>query len=75
MPIEIRIKLSGLIGCSPSALRLCSTKLSTPPKLVACLKIFNLESPILPINNDVLESSIKLDLEHESYDLSFVSKR
>ena len=34
------------------------------------LKIFNLESPILPINNDVLESSIKLDLEHESYDLS-----
>jgi LPS-assembly protein len=34
------------------------------------LKIFNLESPILPINNDVLESSIKLDLEHENYDLS-----
>jgi len=34
------------------------------------LKIFNLESPILPINNTVLESIIELDLEHEDYDLS-----
>ena len=34
------------------------------------LKIFNLESPILPVNNDVLESAIKLDLEHEDYDLT-----
>ena len=34
------------------------------------LKVFNLESPILPANNDVLESAIKLDLEHEDYDLT-----
>ena len=34
------------------------------------LKIFNLESPILPSSNDVLESAIKLDLEHEDYDLT-----
>ena len=34
------------------------------------LKIFNLESPILPVSNDVLESIIELDLEHENYDLT-----
>ena len=34
------------------------------------LKIFNLESPILPINNNVLESIIDLDLEHKDYDLN-----
>ena len=34
------------------------------------LKVFNLESPILPVNNDVLESVIKLDLEHEDYDFT-----
>ncbi len=34
------------------------------------LKIFDLTSPILPINNDVLESIIELDLEHENYDLT-----
>jgi LPS-assembly protein len=34
------------------------------------LKVFNLESPILPVNNDVLESAIKFDLEHENYDLT-----
>jgi LPS-assembly protein len=34
------------------------------------LKIFNLESPILPSGNDVLESTVKLDLEHEDYDLT-----
>ena len=34
------------------------------------LKLFNLESPILPSNNDVLESSIQLNLEHEDYDLT-----
>ena len=33
------------------------------------LKIFNLESPILPVNNTVLESIIELDLEHKDYDL------
>ena len=33
------------------------------------LKIFNLESSILPVSNDVLESKIELDLEHEDYDL------
>ena len=33
------------------------------------LKIFNLESSILPVSNDVLESKIELDLEHENYDL------
>ena len=33
------------------------------------LKLFNLESAILPSNNDVLESLIELDLEHENYDL------
>jgi len=34
------------------------------------LKIFNLKSPILPKNNNVLESKIELDLEHENYDLT-----
>jgi len=34
------------------------------------LKIFNLESPILPVNNTVLESMIELDLEHKDYDLT-----
>ena len=34
------------------------------------LKIFNVESPILPVSNDVLESVIKLDLEHENYDFT-----
>ena len=34
------------------------------------LKIFNLESPILPVSNTVLESIIELDLEHEDYDLT-----
>ena len=34
------------------------------------LKIFNLESPVLPVNNTVLESIIELDLEHEDYDLT-----
>ena len=34
------------------------------------LKLFNLESPLLDENNDVLESIIKLDLEHENYDLT-----
>ena len=33
------------------------------------LKIFNLESPILPVNSDVLESVIELDLAHKDYDL------
>ena len=34
------------------------------------LKIFDVKSPILPVSNDVLESVIKLDLEHENYDLT-----
>jgi len=34
------------------------------------LKLFELESPLLLENNDVLESIIKLDLEHENYDLT-----
>ena len=34
------------------------------------LKIFDVKSPILPVSNDVLESIIKLDLEHENYDLT-----
>ncbi|MDB3903180.1 organic solvent tolerance protein [Candidatus Pelagibacter sp.] len=34
------------------------------------LKIFNLESPILPSNNNILESIIELDLEHEDFDLT-----
>ena len=34
------------------------------------LKVFNLESPILPTNNDVLKSKIELDLENEDYDLT-----
>ena len=34
------------------------------------LKIFNLESPVLPVSNTVLESVIELDLEHEGYDLT-----
>ena len=34
------------------------------------LKIFDLESSIIPVSNDVLESTIKLDLEHEDYDLT-----
>tara|TARA_B100000787_G_scaffold159462_1_gene137607 strand:- start:992 stop:3439 length:2448 start_codon:yes stop_codon:yes gene_type:complete len=33
------------------------------------LKIFNLESPILPVNSNVLESVIELDLAHKDYDL------
>ena len=34
------------------------------------LKIFDLKSPILTENSDVLESLVKLDLEHENYDLT-----
>ena len=34
------------------------------------LKLFDLESPLLIQNDDVLESRIKLDLEHEDYDLT-----
>ena len=34
------------------------------------LKLFNLESPIIPANNDALESIIQLDLEHDDYDLT-----
>jgi len=34
------------------------------------LKIFNLESSVAPKNNDVLESIIELDLEHEDYDFT-----
>ena len=35
------------------------------------LKLFNfLESPLLLENNDVLETAIKLDLEHQDYDLT-----
>ena len=34
------------------------------------LKKFDLESPILPVSNDVLESIIELELEHEDYDLT-----
>ena len=34
------------------------------------LKLFDLESPLLRKNNDVLESRIKLELEHEGYDLT-----
>ena len=34
------------------------------------LKIFDVKSPILPVSNDVLESVIRLDLEHENYDLT-----
>ena len=34
------------------------------------LKLFQLESPLLLQDNDVLESVIKLDLEHEDYDLT-----
>ena len=34
------------------------------------LKIFDLKSPLLPENKDVLESRIKLDLEHQGYDLT-----
>ena len=34
------------------------------------LKLFNLESPLLLENNDVLESIIKLDLEHQDFDLT-----
>ncbi|MDA7689672.1 organic solvent tolerance protein [Candidatus Pelagibacter sp.] len=34
------------------------------------LKKFDLESPILPASNDVLESIIELELEHEDYDLT-----
>ena len=33
------------------------------------LKIFDITSPIQPANNHVLESIIKLDLEHQDYDL------
>ena len=34
------------------------------------LKLFDLESPLLLGDNSVLESVIKIDLEHENYDLS-----
>ena len=34
------------------------------------LKVFNLESPLLLQNNDVLESKIQLDLEHPDYYLT-----
>tara|TARA_B110000967_G_scaffold187125_1_gene208799 strand:- start:1267 stop:3714 length:2448 start_codon:yes stop_codon:yes gene_type:complete len=34
------------------------------------IKLFNLESPLLLKNNNVLESIVKLDLEHENYDLT-----
>ena len=34
------------------------------------LKLFNLDSPLLLESNDLLESIIKLDLEHEDYDLT-----
>ena len=34
------------------------------------LKLFDLESPLLIQNNDVLESKILLDLEHQNYDLT-----
>ncbi|MDC0515999.1 organic solvent tolerance protein [Candidatus Pelagibacter sp.] len=34
------------------------------------LKKFDLESPILPVSNNVLESIIELELEHEDYDLT-----
>ena len=34
------------------------------------IKLFNLESPLLDGSNDVLESKIKLDLEHQDYSLS-----
>ena len=34
------------------------------------LKLFNLNSPLLLESNDLLESIIKLDLEHEGYDLT-----
>ena len=34
------------------------------------LKLFDLQSPILPDDNSVLESTIQFDLEHENYDLT-----
>ena len=34
------------------------------------LKLFDLQSPLLLEDNSVLESIIKLDLEHENYDLT-----
>jgi LPS-assembly protein len=34
------------------------------------LKLFNLESPLLLENNDVLESIIELDLDHKDYNLT-----
>ena len=34
------------------------------------LKLFNLESPLLNKNKDVLESKVILDLEHQDYDLT-----
>ena len=34
------------------------------------LKLFDLKSPLLLENKDVLESRIKLDLEHQNYDLT-----
>ena len=34
------------------------------------LKLFDLKTPLLPENKDVLESRIKLDLEHQNYDLT-----
>ena len=34
------------------------------------LKVFKLDSPIMPVSSEVLESVIKLDLEHDDYDLT-----
>ncbi len=34
------------------------------------LKLFDLQSPLLPDDNSVLESKIEFDLEHENYDLT-----
>lgn len=34
------------------------------------LKLFDLQSPLLPDDNSVLESKIQFDLEHENYDLT-----
>ncbi len=42
IPIESRNRFAGLLGEFPSAERRCSTRLSTPPRLVACLKSFML---------------------------------
>ena len=34
------------------------------------IKLFKLESPIIPVNFDSLMSSVKLDLEHDDYDFT-----